>query len=416
MGSHKVIFSIASLNVGNDVEVVADLKNMCDELETSKFRLLVIGDTRDQISSVITKKLQLTDRFQMLCRGQQLRDFIHEYRTGSETLALIGVEDRDLDIAASNRLLFLSARWVHCDVKVAKYGIPAHSPRKLTGILKNINQQTEWFYRCDLAGPIPTTVFALCSANHYGGLWHGSDEVGASNEFRKLLKDGDGDLAMKTALKCHLLAAMHHTPEFKEVQDWIVTPSSSRRLNDTLVELKEHLRSLTNSGKREPVLVRGEQVNPSSKCYSEDRQSTEFIQRHFYTVHVNPHCTIKGRLDDRVVCILDDYINYGNTLETMRNLLVSCGVRKILIVALAKYRNVNEIEHKHQNYRMIDNVYTPGGHEIEYKQQNYQIQGDIYRLGGYTATHISNTLLEARFNDTYKRDKNELRKIAKFLK
>ncbi|XP_070559187.1 uncharacterized protein [Ptychodera flava] len=331
-------------------------------------------------------------------------------------MALVGVQDKDLEVAAQAKLFLLAAKWVHCDVKVAKYAIPASSPSRLCEILKKVNEQMDWYYRCDLAGPIPTTVFALCSANHFGGTWHSVDEISATSELKKVLQDGDGDPSMKIALKCQLLAAMHHTPEFKEVQDWIVAPSSKKKLDDGLVELKEHLRSLTNGGKREPVLVRSEEVTQSPSCSPEDRQSTEHIQRHFSTVNVNPHCTIKDRLQGRVVCVIDDYLNYGNTLETLRSLLMACGVKKILMVALAKFRNVKEIEHKHENYRMIDNIYTPGGFEIEYKQQNYRIEGDIYSCGGYKATHISNNLILAKFSESSKRDRDELKKTAKLFK
>ncbi|XP_077986227.1 uncharacterized protein LOC144440717 [Glandiceps talaboti] len=417
MSSHKVIFSIGALDVGNDVEVVSDLRKMCDELQKANCRLQVVAKNKDRISAVIDKKLLLAGKFQVLTYGRELYEFISEYSTGPETMAIVGVEQKDLEVAANTKSFLLAAKWVHCDDKVAKYGIPAYSPSKLTAILKNVNEQKDWFYRCDLAGPIPTTVFGLSSANHYGGTWHSNDEGSATHEVRKVLKDGDGDSAMKIALKCQLLAIMHHTPEFKEVQDWIVAPSSSsKKLSDGLVELKEHLRSLTNGGKREPVLVRGREVTPSTTCNQDDRQRTEFIQRHFETIHVNPHCTIKGRLDGRVVCVIDDYLNYGNTFETLRSLLIACGVQKIFLVALAKFRNVKEIEHRHENYRMIDNIYTPGGFEIEYKQQNYKIDGDIYSCGGYRAIHISNTLIEARFQESAKRDKNDLKRLARYLK
>ena len=157
-------------------------------------------------------------------------------------------------------------------------------------------------------------------------------------------------------------------------------------------ELKEHVRCMMYGRKPEPIFVRHKVTNKSRFDRREVRQQNNYCQKHFESIYVNDK--YKGKLRDRVVCVFDDYLTHGSTFETLRNLLVSCKVKKIIFVAVGKFK---------QNF------------EYAYAQKSFSIKGDVHKANKYTATFDNDARHAVEFDDDAKRSLRDLRHLARYL-
>ena len=171
-----------------------------------------------------------------------------------------------------------------------------------------------------------------------------------------------------------------------------MTPSSSVGPNETMEELKERVRYMMNGRNLEPIFIRHKVTDKSRFDSREVRQQNEYGQKHFESIYVNDK--YKGKLRGRVVCVFDDYLTYGNTFETLRNLLVSCKVEKIIFVAVGKFK---------QNVETL------------YVQKSFSIKGDVHKENGYTATFENVAPHAVKFDHGAKRSLGDLRHLVGHL-
>ena len=188
------------------------------------------------------------------------------------------------------------------------------------------------------------------------------------------------------------LTAIAHDPEFKDVQDWAVAPSSSTNPPQIMEELKEHVRCMMNGRNPEAIFLRHTATNKSRFESKDFRQSDDYCQKHFKSIKVSENYNKK--LEGRVVCVFDDYLTHGNTFETLRNLLVECKVRKIILVSIGKF--------------MCNN-------ENMYRQKSFSISGDV-STEHYTAILESTTQHNFCIDDNAQRSLQHLRELANYLK
>lgn len=187
------------------------------------------------------------------------------------------------------------------------------------------------------------------------------------------------------------LTAIAHDPEFKDVQDWAVAPSSSTNPPQIMEELKEHVRCMMNGRKPEAIFLRHKATNKSRFESKDLRQSDGYCQKHFKSIRVSENYIQK--LEGRVVCVFDDYLTHGNTFETLRNLLFKCNVRKIILVSIGKF--------------MCNN-------ENMYRQKSFLISGDV-STKHYTAIPDSTTQHIFYIDDNAQRSLQHLSELANYL-
>lgn len=185
------------------------------------------------------------------------------------------------------------------------------------------------------------------------------------------------------------LKAIAHDPDFKEVKDWAVAPSSSTNPPQVMEDLKDQVRYMMNGKKCEAIFSRHTKTTKSRKDAKEERQKDEYGQKHFNSILVSDK--YRGKLKDRVVCVFDDYLTQGHTFEALRNLLVECKVKKIIFVSIGKFASK---------------------HEKTYRQRSFSISGDVYK-GDYTAKFVSAVDHKVQFNDDAQRSLQHLRELAK---
>lgn len=189
-----------------------------------------------------------------------------------------------------------------------------------------------------------------------------------------------------------LLTAIAHDPDFREVQDWAVAPSSSTGPNEVMEGLKEYVRCMMNGRKPQPIFIR-HTATTKSRFDGPVRQQMNYCQKHFQTIRVNDDMTYKDKLRGRVVCVLDDFLTNGNTFEALRNLLVACGVGKIIFLSIGKFQSSGE------------NCYT---------QKDFNIQGNVHTTN-YTATFAGALYHPVFFDCNARRELRDLMALANCL-
>lgn len=185
--------------------------------------------------------------------------------------------------------------------------------------------------------------------------------------------------------------AIAHDTDFREVQDWAVAPSSSRLPNQIMEELKEHVRWMMNGRKPAPIFIRHTGTSKSRFDGPQRQMDMNYCQKHFRSIRVNE--AYRGKLRGRVVCVFDDYLTHGNTFEALRNLLVACGVKKIIFVSIGKFMRSNE------------NAYA---------QKLFSIDGDVHRVN-YNATFNGVVHHFVSIDIAAKRSLGDLRLLASYL-
>ena len=188
------------------------------------------------------------------------------------------------------------------------------------------------------------------------------------------------------------LTAIAHDPEFKDVQDWAVAPSSSTNPPQIMEELKERVRCMMYGRKPEAIFLRHKATKKSQFESKDLRQRKDYCQKHFKSILISKKYNKK--LKNRVVCVFDDYLTQGNTFETLRNLLVKCKVKKIIFVSIGKFMRNNE---------------------NKYRQQSFSISGDV-STEHYTAEFES--VAQHNFSTDWNAQRSlwDLRKLARDLK
>lgn len=278
---------------------------------------------------------------------------------------VVGNRDADLQLAASNKLFYIVPAWCNSYDKLPiKYGIKVKNPDYLYKLISIIENQNSWYYRADIDDK--TTILSLTSANTKG--YHSNEELEMINNFRAYLKEGNSKHQM--TLLCHFLAGISNNPEFREIKDWGIMPSSGKDLNQDMLLIKEKARELMNGRKKEPMFFRHTQTWKSHEAWQNgfDRKPCD---RHFDTIILNPY--YKGKLKNRTVCIFDDYLTYGTTFEAARNILLSEKVKKVFFVSLGRFGN----KYTMQKYELNGDVSKPG---YKYKALgSEEIYGEIDR-------------------------------------
>ncbi|MBP1889883.1 hypothetical protein J2Z53_001466 [Clostridium moniliforme] len=298
-----------------------------------------------EIADLLNKGIEFKNR-------DLLKSNIKNKEIDIENIIFIGNKNYDLIMAATNKSFFIVPMWCNeIQEKADKYGLKISSIENLKKVIAIILNQKNWFYELDVDNK--TKVLSLTSANTIG--IHSSEEIELINGFREYLKRGG--YKYYSTLLYHFLSGIVNKPEFRNIQDWSIIPSSGTELNREMLLFKEKARYLMNGRKKDNIFIRHTKTWKSHEAYiyGYDRIPCD---RHFNTIMINP--LYKGKLKNRIVCIFDDYSTNGTSFEVARNLLLKENVKKIYCVSLGKF-----------------------GVNSPYVKQDYELEGNLYSKGGY---------------------------------
>lgn len=304
-----------------------------------------------------------------------------------QDIIVLGANDSDCIMAFNNKLLLFSAQWLSHDAtnnKVFQYGIGLKNPDSLTLLIDNFLQMeaNPWYYNIKVSDT--TTLYSLTSANT-GMEGITGDQAELVETFKEHLKEGKGD--NRVHLLAYFMVSCHYNlEELREVNYIGIYPSSSSTENPDLEYFKETLRHQHKIMFSEPLLIR---TKPTIKRHKKgkDTRLAEGCTLQFDSIIINP--SLKGHLEGKTICIIDDFTTHGTSCETVRHLFEHEKVKSIIFITLGKFSR-------------------------KYYKYDYEISGDVY--SNYTFKELSSpTVLSGTFN-TSKSAKELVERLGHILK
>lgn len=342
MGMNKaIVFSTATLQ--NKAGLLYEgIKELVHNLHKDGEQIIIMSHDHSKVAH-----LKSEFNFAELCFRWQVRERLKKDTMGSHLI--VGGNDDDLHIAANTKTALLFPQWSDVQEEKARhYGFGIFSPKALYKVIQIIKNQKVWFY--ELRIDDSATVYSLTSANSNGNVEQSEKEM--VEGFRQSLKHGKKKYFK--ALQLHFLASIIHNQAFREVDLWSIMPSSGNSHNEDLWALKERARILMGKRLTKPLFIRHTPIRKSHSI--RDINKRLLCDRHFASLNINPE--YRRKLKGKVVCILDDYLTNGTSFETLRNLLVQAGVKKMIFVSLGRFRRYSGIEYYKQDYELSGNIFS----------------------------------------------------------
>lgn len=344
-----------------DFEMYEGVEELFGNLNAENHKIIVISHNTESIRAmqvIFERKFE----FKVICTYRwKLKESVNE--NNASKFVLVGSSNEDLILASNKRILIINPGWsVKQDEKPQQYAITLERPAQLFEAIRLIDNQNRWYFQLQIDQQ--ASVLALTSANTSN--WDvGKTEREVLEGFQSLLKSGDRSYF--NTLYFHLISGVMKSPELREVNIWGVFPSSSGNLNEELEELKERCRYLTYRKMKEPLFIRHIAVGKSHHTPHELRIRQGCV-KHFASVILNPYYS--SRVKGKVVCVIDDYTTNGISFETARNLLLEAGARKVIFIALGRYRKGKNGIYQHEVYNLKGKVTKPGYKYILNSREN----------------------------------------------
>jgi hypothetical protein len=328
------------------------IKELLESLNSEGHNIIVISHDHHSIA-IMTRIFRENFQFEVRC---EFRRFIKVYvdESNAKDHILVGSSDDDLILAANKRILIINPGWsIKQDEKPARYGITLNTPFQLLKAIRLIANQNKWYFELKVSEE--TQVLALTSANTFN--WDVKPtERQILEGFEGLLKAGNRKYF--NTLYFHLISGVMKDPVLRNVEIWGTFPTSNGTVNEELEELKERCRYLTRRRMTEPLFIRHISVEKSRNT-PHDTRLNQGCKKHFDSITLNPYYN-SSRIRGKVVCVLDDYMTNGISFETARNLLLQAGARKVILLALGRYRKGPQGIYQHEVYDLSEKINEPG--------------------------------------------------------
>lgn len=265
---------------------------------------------------------------------------------------ILAANDADLRTAANSKVLLLSAIYSKSNnptSRVFDYGIKVSNIASLTQFFErfsNINKP--WFFNLSLGNSF--TSYALINANSMG--LRSEDAFDISDKFQQCIKQGN--ITYREALAKYFLMSVYQIVNTVESVDvWAIYPSSASSTNPDLEYFKDLARKAFNKRAVEPLFIRH---TPAAKRHKTAKsiRLADGCDSQFATMHLNPY--YRGKIEDKTICIIDDFNTYGSSSEASRNLLLAAGAAKVIFISLGKFGR----EYIKIDYEFDGDLYSPG--------------------------------------------------------
>ncbi|MCK8454652.1 phosphoribosyltransferase [Bacillus safensis] len=328
-------------------EMYEGIEDLIKELNHCGHQVILITHSYE---SLIRMNQEVQNKFNVKCMYRNaVRKLID--KENAHEFIIVGSSDDDLYIAANKKILIINPGWsVKQDDKPNKYGVTMSSPKKLVKAIGIIENQNNWFFKLEVDEK--TTVLALTSANSKNHDINSSEREVVEG-FNRLLKRGSREYF--NALYFHLISGVMKSSELRSVDLWGVFPSSGKIVNEEVEDLKDSCRYLTGRQINKPVLIRHTTVEKSHHTPNHVRLDVGCV-KHFDSIILNPDVKVKNK----VVCLIDDYLTNGTSFETARNILLNAGARKVILMAIGRYKRGEYGIYQKEVYKLEGNLSEPG--------------------------------------------------------
>lgn len=265
-------------------------------------------------------------------------------KISNKDFIMIGSVKEDIYITANNKITLFNPTWIQVEEKIEQYGFRIESVGKLIQCIDILNLENRFMYDTNIDEN--TTLIALCDAREYYAV---NDELEMLKKYKGVLKFNQE--LYQYAVYFHYICNLLNDDRFKDIDYWMAVPSSSGSTQNYVYEMVQNTRYLLKNSKKDNLFIRHTPAQKSTYMNQKERVD-QGCSRHFDSIYLNPK--YKGKLVDKKVCILDDYVTNGTTFETLRNLLQTEGVREIILLAIGTFKK----PYIKEDYKIVGDIFT----------------------------------------------------------
>lgn len=302
---------------------------------------------------------------------------------------VVGKKNVDFQMAVNNKLLLITPIWFDLVEKNAmEYGIKVENPLQLYNFIQTINNQNTWYSKLTL--PDKTTILSLTDARTFEKYTKSKEEREVLEKFNQILKKGSRNY-YEMFLYHFISSISNNSALFEDINYWGFFPSSSGdHESNEMYYFKETVRKMMKGQPlrneyyiRNPnLLIRHTPTYKSHDIRDVNKRINIGSDNHFSTIHLNPG--YKNKLENKNVCIFDDYLTHGNSFECARNLLRKANVGKIIFVTLGRFVR----PYQYQEYEINGDIYT---NNYDYNRINrFEIHLSEFEINENAKTEVEN--------------------------
>ena len=240
---------------------------------------------------------------------------------------VVAGNDSDFFMAVNSQTCLVRATWSrNLGDKLSNYGVPLRRPTSIRRILELLEDSAPWYFHHESEDH---QVYALTNAGTKTET--NRDIVRLTEQLRSCLKNRMPTHSM--AFRLALFSSLSRTPIFRKVDVWGCYPSSAsiNKGAEIMAEFTKFARVSFKCHTYGPLIIRH---TPSAKRHLAGGDRTDPGSQ-IKTVHLNPK--YKGRLKDKRVAVLDDFLTYGVSFGASVALLRAAGASEVINVAMGKF-------------------------------------------------------------------------------
>jgi hypothetical protein len=302
--------------------------------------IIIISARKNTLKDIPKKFNPQQIPFRLRGSGNNMVKFLR-YKTGLalEDILVIGAKDSDMQTANNLKAILLRAEYAksnnpEASIYKKEYGLPLLNVNAIGKYLNSFQSiENPWYYKVEIDRD--TNLIALTSANTFTE--NSATGIKIKNEWRNLLKNNTHINDNAISFELYAMVAFHLMMDELIIYDfWDIYPSSKKdKLNEDLIEYaKKGAHIFAKRFYSERLFIR----NKNSSTRHEESPETRISKGcddQFDTLNLNSF--YKGKIESKNICIVDDFTRHGTSCETVRYMLKSAGVNKILFIAIGKF-------------------------------------------------------------------------------
>lgn len=383
--SNKLVLLNKLALFNEDNELIQENIQIVDLFYQEDIRIGILArrNTLRELSKHIPEEYK--DKILLVNRGSKTREKIKELKSEGIAFSIVGIVDYDAIFSFNCKIpLFhlesLNTMKIDVGEKVVKYGLLVKTYQDIIDCLKAQEIHRKNYFELNNINDNYTAISLNNANTHY----RPEKEIRIKQIFESNLKGNEFTRDQKTLqlLFFNLLSEISQNSYFEQVKYWGTFPSSNpNNTNTSISYIKEAVRVLMDGmpQNEKEILIRYKEMCPKNRS---GLSRLEYkCNKDFETLMVNPE--LKGKLDNEVVCIIDDYMTNGYSAESAKHILFAAGAKKVIFITLGKFGR----RYYSTNYSIKGDVFTKS-YEYEFKSEklitnmsNYNTDNDYQILG-----------------------------------
>jgi hypothetical protein len=261
-------------------------------------------------------------------------------RTGlaPNQLFYVGNTVWDMITATRGPIVYAHAGW--SGKTSTGYGLLAPAPGWVAAVIEHIFRKSHlWYWSLNRndGGGNPVNTVSLLDANGAGG-----DEA-LRRALLGLFKDNRdahlGPMTLKEFVMLQMLASLNADGDFASAQFWTTYPGHDGALNAAMRDFLDIAAKLGRNKYKDDLLVRHSRAENSNTVFHRAGGgmpgAIAAAGNQLATMKVGDN--YRAKLTDKNILLLDNFLTWGSTTESGRNLLLSAGAKTVKVACVGKY-------------------------------------------------------------------------------